>query len=257
MWKENKTLILSSAAIIVFVCIAFLLLITWITSRVSMIVVKSLAKREVHIRQFWRETKAAGNSLFSMNVFFIGLPIVCCFVLIGLVFLGIKTMEWGGPAGVGLVLIGFCLVALIFIYLILFWVINSFIPIVLYAEGNTLRSAFRRVFEILKTNLKKVCLYLFFYVLFSLALSIAMLMIFGFVFLLGSIPAVLGGGLVVVLWTKISTILAVLVGAVGGLLGIVVVAGFIILGVVPLQTMMTYLRMELVGLALKNPVNQI
>lgn len=231
---------------LVVLALLFLLLSTWIASRLQVVCIKSLSEGVIEIRRHWRETAPLGQALFVFNLW---ISVVTLLILVPLVGLSI----WGLYRGIkeslkGLALLSGGGIALIFfisiIAAIILWFLQRFLPIVMVKFNEGPGMSVRRLWNWVRNKPGDTFLTLFLYGVLAIGVSIGVMMIGGIVALVVGIPSVVIGATLYIL-VKSLIFRAILVGLATVVFGIILVFFWILLSV-PTGTFFTYLRMELI-----------
>lgn len=248
LWNSRKTTIIWIAGALGLLIIIFLIFMAWLSCRFRFIVLESLRTRNVEIRRFWRETKELGNSLFWFNVA-LGLIAFVGLTLPGLAIGWAAYKNWSALKSFMLPLMGLLLVSILFFIVLAFclYLLFEFLPVVMHENKQKAASALRALTQgRTKSDILRGTGYLFFYLLMATAIGIGV----GIFFMIALIPImILGGGIGVGTWLVIKSmglaVKIVMIG-IGALLLSFALAVIFFATLVPSQTFLTYLKIELV-----------
>jgi hypothetical protein len=248
VWAHQRRLVLQVAALLGVILLLVIVLFTWLSSRMQLVLTAALMNEKVAIREYWRQTERLGESLFWLRAIIFALNIA--FVAGSLTLLFKKW--WPLPGAFGWATIkplllsgGLVFAAWAALGFVIFFIVR-FLPIVMVRFNETAWPAVGRMLRFMLRSplaaLGSLAVYVVMSVVVSIALGIAIVLIGTALVLVGGILAALGvivakaGGIVV----KAPLIL------IGAVLAVGVGSAIVMLATVPGGTVLTFLRIELV-----------
>ncbi|OVE77802.1 hypothetical protein BVX98_01900 [bacterium F11] len=255
-WDEKKKWIIMASVVFLVLMLFLGLLWLWISSRFTMMTYSSLVKGEVWFGRFWRETKEVGNSFFRFKILLVYVPLLIAFVA-GFAY---YFLMIGSPSELNLknILIGLAgSFVIILIWIVFYWLLDAFLPIVMYGKNLRATAAIKLICRFLMDNVGKAVVYTLLYIVFCIAFGLALFIGLLIVGLIVGLPTLLIGGGLVALMVKLGWVAKILIGTVLVVLGFAIGILFLFLMVVPLQTFLTTIRMELVAVESKELTNPL
>lgn len=244
--RENKKTILTLAGIVLFGGLLLMAVMVWFYSRLKMVLIMGLITKTFYLRQYWRETRALGESLFALNFAASVLAWAPLLAAPALVLRGYlrHTLHfkdhWPLLLLGGMVLFGYFAA-----YFFVMSAVNRFLPIYMGLTGRGPREALRELFSVGGKNVLTGLGYYLLYVLLSIGTGIAMALALGLVGLL--LMVLFGAGsLLGVLLVKFLGLSKILLVSIGVVLAIPCFAAVPVLMAVPAETFMNYMGIELV-----------
>ena len=175
--------------------LALMFVFMWLTSRFNFILLDVILKKNVAIKEPFREHRELGNSFFEWRLVFIGISLGV-FLLIGLIMVALIAAFKGnavmaGVSGiVGVLLVIAALIAMVFVGS----VAGHFVTAIMYREKIPLMDALNRFLDAETFTFGKV----FQYILVICGLGILAMIVQSIVGILAGIAGLIAGGIVVV-----------------------------------------------------------
>jgi hypothetical protein len=221
----------------------------WLGSRLKMVVIKSLLKNDVQIIQEWKQTEQIGNSFARFNIYFSFILLLLIFIPCGLIiYKGFSDIAYLKTHVFSLIGTSVGLIFIIAGAILIYYLVNQFLPIYLSLTNKSIADFFREIRLIRFHGLLIGLGYMVLYWLVSAALGIGAATVGG-LFLIPIILVFVPLGFAAAFLAKwIGTIAQILIwailGSIGAALVVVVFSGVVVL----LTTFLIFLRIELVKL---------
>jgi hypothetical protein len=246
-WDPIRDHIFQIVGAILGVALLIFLLFFWISSRLNMVLLKSLKEGRVAIRQFWEDTRDFGNSFFRFNI---SITILFMFVpaafLAALVWWGIGTKPDGGAIAVGIISFLVVIIAYVFVFGIGYFLLYRFLPVYMQHRQKMAWDSIKAAWNWIKGNFGEAFVVVFLYCVLAFGVSMAigvMALIVGFLVFL---PIMLLGGGFIFLLKDVGVWAQVLFGGLGLILMVVLSILLYAAITVPIETFFTYLRIQLI-----------
>lgn len=247
-WKKYESRIIFFVVGFSFFILGFIVLWTWISSRLSIVAITALNKGEIKVRQFFRDTRELGQSFFKFNL---GVTVLASFLfLFPALLLVWKLIQNPSPAGFKDPALWGSLLGIMFFYIfagILFWLIYRFLPVLMVESQRGAWDALKVMVRWIQTHFLRGLSQILLYWVTAIAVSLAVFIGGLILGLIIAIPGILLFGIFVgFLISGMGGIVKALVGLVGVLLLVILVFFIYLAMMVPMGTFFTYLRMEMV-----------
>jgi hypothetical protein len=242
IWRENKKLIFTLVGLLGGIGILLLLVFMWLTSRLQLVLTKSLVVQDFQLRHHWRGTRELGESFFRFNAFLFFLLLIITAGLGGGLWLlsahfGFQKVWWTIPLSA----LGFFFILIPSAFAA--WIMGRFLPVFMVLTEQTLWPSLKNIVHWCRETAWTSVGALGLYMLLSLGVSMVVGMIFIFLGLLAIPLLVVGGIAVAFLKSLVGTLVLV---TIFGTAAIVVVSLLVLVINVPIQTFFSYLRIEII-----------
>lgn len=246
-WTDHRGVVIAAAAGVGLILVAAVLILMWLAARLKLTVIGCLSRNRVAVRAEWRRTRALGWSFFKLNLLLMLVAATGAAALAGLAFV---LRE--GAIGLGVVIAGAFVGVLAMIpAFVVYGLVWSFLPVVMERREETAWGALRRIGRYFRRRPGGALLLLLLYGAMAIALYTAVMIAALLITLLIGLPLIAGGALIfgwagAVGGFNLGTGLGLLIAFAGAALAVLLTFLAILLFVVPAQTYLHYLRIELV-----------